>query len=41
LTDPLLGNVVMIRTPFLAFLLAEAIEASGVLAVVTAGLIMS
>ncbi|QUQ65854.1 Na+/H+ antiporter [Kutzneria sp. CA-103260] len=41
LDDPLLGNVAMILTPFLAFLLAEAIGASGVLAVVTAGLIMS
>jgi Na+/H+ antiporter len=41
LADPLLGNVAMILTPFLAFLLAEAIGASGVLAVVTAGLIMS
>ncbi|GAA3440464.1 Na+/H+ antiporter [Kutzneria kofuensis] len=41
LADPLLANVAMILTPFLAFLLAEAIEASGVLAVVTAGLIMS
>ena len=41
LDDPLLGNVAMILTPFVAFLLAEAIYASGVLAVVTAGLIMS
>ena len=41
LDDPLLGNVAMILTPFVAFLLAEAINASGVLAVVTAGLIMS
>ena len=41
LDDPLLGNVAMILTPFVAFLLAEAVGASGVLAVVTAGLIMS
>ncbi|WP_329344017.1 Na+/H+ antiporter [Streptomyces sp. NBC_01352] len=41
LDDPLLGNVVSIGTPFTAFLLAEEIEASGVLAVVVAGLIMS
>ncbi|MFI1034272.1 Na+/H+ antiporter [Streptomyces sp. NPDC020951] len=41
LDDPLLGNVAMILTPFTAFLLAELIEASGVLAVVAAGLIMS
>ncbi|MFF3851296.1 Na+/H+ antiporter [Streptomyces sp. NPDC002328] len=41
LDDPLLGNVVTIGTPFTAFLLAEEIEASGVLAVVVAGLIMS
>ncbi|WP_327725406.1 Na+/H+ antiporter [Streptomyces europaeiscabiei] len=41
LDDPLLGNVVTILTPFTAFLLAEEIEASGVLAVVVAGLIMS
>lgn len=41
LDGPLLGNVVTIATPFTAFLLAEEIEASGVLAVVVAGLIMS
>ncbi len=39
--DPLLGNVVTILTPFTAFLLAEAIHASGVLAVVVSGLILS
>lgn len=39
--DPLLGNVAMILTPFTAYLLAELIEASGVLATVVAGLIMS
>ena len=39
--DPLLGNVAIILTPFTAFLLAEAIHASGVLAVVVCGLIIS
>ncbi|MET9387009.1 Na+/H+ antiporter [Streptomyces sp. NPDC002928] len=39
--DPLLGNAAMILIPFTAYLLAEVIEASGVLAVVVAGLIMS
>lgn len=39
--DPLQGNVVILLTPFTAFLLAEAIHASGVLAVVVCGLIMS
>ena len=39
--DPLLGNVAMILTPFTAYLLAELIHASGVLAAVAAGLIMS
>lgn len=39
--DPLLGNVVSILIPFTAYLLAELVEASGVLAVVMAGLIMS
>jgi monovalent cation/hydrogen antiporter len=39
--DPLLGNVAIILTPFIAFLVAEAIHASGVLAVVVCGLIMS
>lgn len=41
LTDPLLGNAAMILTPFTAFLLAQAIHASGVLAVVVCGLMMS
>lgn len=41
LDDPLLNNVAMVLTPFTAFLLAEVIHASGVLAVVIAGLIMS
>ncbi|GAB3004021.1 Na+/H+ antiporter [Streptomyces pseudoechinosporeus] len=39
--DPLMGNVAVVITPFTAFLLAELIHASGVLAVVVAGLIMS
>jgi monovalent cation/hydrogen antiporter len=39
--DPLLGNVVMLLILFTAFLLAELIEASGVLAVVVCGLAMS
>ncbi|MFB8176013.1 Na+/H+ antiporter [Streptomyces sp. NPDC055966] len=39
--NPLLGNVAAILTPFVAFLLAELVHASGVLAVVVAGLIMS
>jgi Na+/H+ antiporter len=41
LDDPLLQNVLILLTPFTAFLLAEAIDASGVLAVVVCGLIMS
>ncbi|MFJ8768966.1 Na+/H+ antiporter [Streptomyces clavifer] len=41
LTDPLLENTAIITVPFGAYLLAEAIGASGVLAVVTCGLIMS
>ncbi|WP_106401228.1 Na+/H+ antiporter [Actinocorallia populi] len=41
LDDPLLGSAAMLLIPFTAFLLAEAIEASGVLAVVVCGLIMS
>ena len=40
-TDPLLQNVAILLLPFTAFLLAEAIQASGVLAVVACGLIMS
>ncbi|WP_104103430.1 Na+/H+ antiporter [Arthrobacter sp. 08Y14] len=38
--DPLLSNVVTILSPFTAFVLAESVEASGVLAVVVAGLAM-
>lgn len=41
LDDPLQENVAMILTAFTAFLLAEAIHASGVLAVVVYGLIMN
>jgi CPA1 family monovalent cation:H+ antiporter len=41
LDDPLLGNVLTILTPFTAFLLAELIHASGVLAVVVCGLVIS
>ncbi|WP_338693533.1 Na+/H+ antiporter [Streptomyces sp. Q6] len=41
LDDPLQGNLVMILAPFTAYLIAELIDASGVLAVVTCGIIMS
>ncbi|MEU6379456.1 Na+/H+ antiporter [Streptomyces sp. NPDC046909] len=41
LDDPLLGNLVMILAPFTAYLVAEFVEASGVLAVVVCGLIMA
>ena len=37
-TDPLLDNALSLLTPFVAFFPAEAIHASGVVAVVTAGL---
>ncbi|MFD0634498.1 cation:proton antiporter [Catenulispora yoronensis] len=39
--DPMLQNVAILLIPFTAFLLAEALDASGVLAAVTCGLIMS
>ncbi|GAA3526581.1 putative Na(+)/H(+) exchanger [Aeromicrobium flavum] len=39
--DPMLEGIAMLVTPFAAFLAAEAIEASGVLAVVACGLFMS
>ena len=39
--DPMLEAIAMLVTPFAAFLLAEIIHASGVLAVVVCGLIMS
>jgi CPA1 family monovalent cation:H+ antiporter len=38
--DPLSSNAVSLATPFVAYLLAEAVHASGVLAVVVAGLII-
>ncbi|MGN8246109.1 Na+/H+ antiporter [Cellulomonas soli] len=41
ITDTLLTNVITLLTPFVAFLLAETIEASGVLAVVVSGLMLS
>jgi Na+/H+ antiporter len=41
LADPLQNNVATLLTPFTAFLAAEAVHASGVLAVVVCGLIMS
>jgi Na+/H+ antiporter len=41
LDDPLPENVLILLTPFTAFLLAEVAGASGVLAVVVCGLIMS
>ncbi|WP_433208168.1 Na+/H+ antiporter [Dactylosporangium sp. CS-047395] len=39
--EPLQANTVSILTPFVAFLLAEAVHASGVLAVVACGLVLS
>jgi Na+/H+ antiporter len=41
LDDPLQENVVTVLTPFTAFLFAQAVHGSGVLAVVVAGLIIS
>lgn len=41
ISDPTLENIAVLVTPFAAFLLAEIIGASGVLAVVTCGLWMS
>jgi Na+/H+ antiporter len=40
LTDPVLENTLILLAPFLAFVPAEAIHASGVLAVVVAGLLI-
>ena len=40
LGDPLIGNAVSLAVPFVAYLLAEAIHSSGVLAVVVAGLMV-
>ena len=39
--DPMLESIAMLVTPFAAFLLADVIHASGVLAVVSCGLFMS
>jgi len=39
--DPMLEGIAMLVTPFAAFLAAEAVEASGVLAVVSCGLFIS
>ena len=41
LADPLHNNVISLLTPFVAYLLAEIIHASGVVAVVTCGLYVS
>lgn len=41
LTDPLLVNVLTLLVPFTAYLVAESVEASGVLAVVVSGLAVS
>jgi CPA1 family monovalent cation:H+ antiporter len=38
--DPLIANAISLATPFLAYLLAERVHVSGVLAVVVAGLIV-
>src|SRR5690349_20528510 len=38
--DPLIANAVSLATPFIAYLLAERVHVSGVLAVVVAGLIV-
>ncbi|HEU4349635.1 MAG TPA: Na+/H+ antiporter [Actinoplanes sp.] len=39
-TDPLTANALSLATPFVAYLLAESVHVSGVLAVVVAGLIV-
>jgi Na+/H+ antiporter len=41
LRDPIITNAVLVLVPFAAFLLAELVEASGVVAVVIAGLTLS
>lgn len=41
LNDPMLSNVLALLTPFAAYLLAESVEASGVLAVVVCGLLVA
>jgi CPA1 family monovalent cation:H+ antiporter len=40
LRDPLIGNTVSLAAPFVAYLLAEQVHASGILAVVVAGLLV-
>ncbi|MBN1096969.1 cation:proton antiporter [Blastococcus sp. TML/C7B] len=39
-TDPLSSNAISLATPFVAYLLGEAVDVSGVLAVVIAGLVI-
>jgi Na+/H+ antiporter len=39
-TDPLSSNAISLATPFMAYLLGEAVHVSGVLAVVVAGLVI-
>lgn len=41
LSDPLLNTVALVLTPFVGYLIAEEIHASGVLAVVTSGLFLA
>jgi len=41
LDDPMLENIAILLTPFAAFLAADSVDASGVLAVVVCGLLMS
>lgn len=41
LREPIVNNAVLVVVPFAAFLLAESIHASGVIAVVVAGLVLS
>lgn len=41
LSDPLLNAVALVLTPFVGFLIAEEVHASGVLAVVTCGLFLA
>ena len=38
--DPLSSNAISLATPFVAYLLGEAVHVSGVLAVVVAGLVI-
>ncbi|WP_265443101.1 Na+/H+ antiporter [Flexivirga meconopsidis] len=40
LADPLLGNTATVLVPFVAYLVAEELHGSGVLAVVTAGIVL-